>query len=719
MSRRTMPRRSAAAKMQPTLCAAATALLFGAAHAQTATPAQTAATPVATTLPEVRVSAPGGTPYQTTRAASPKFTAPLLDTPKTVMVVPREIIEERGASSLTDILRTAPGVTLGSGEGGTPVGDRPFIRGYEASTDIMIDGLRDVGRFTHEAFNLESVEIVKGPGSAYSGRGATGGSINLVTKTPKAETFASGSIGIGTDDAFRATVDGNWAGENAAFRLNAMAHTADVPGRNGPDAERWGVAPSLTLGLNGPTRATLSYYALRSDETPDLGHPFDTINNTGRPVIVPRDNYYGSTQRDFRKNDADLATIDIEHTFEQGLTLRNITRYGSTLNQYVMSRPTIHPASGMVNRDVRTRNSVTTSLINQTDLSGKFTTGAIRHSFAAGLEFSREEIKTGTAAAGAMPRVNLQHPNANDAYTGVNSFGPRNTLANRTKTRALYLLDTMHLSDRWDLNLGARLDDYNVTNGTLSSDSTIFNYQAGVVYKPAPNGSVYLTYSTSSNPSGETLGQSGGADGAAGGGLSVGNANLDPERNRSIELGTKWDVLNEKLSLTAAVFRTEKKNQRAENALGDIELIGKSRATGFELGFAGEVTPAWSIYGGYTYLNPKLLADGVGGNAGKQLKYIAKQSFSLWTTYKITPAFTIGGGAYYMSNRFANDENTLVLPSYWRFDAMASYRLNKHFDVRLNLNNLADKTIYDGSHVGLFANVAPGRSAMLTANWKF
>ncbi|HVL08371.1 MAG TPA: TonB-dependent receptor, partial [Burkholderiaceae bacterium] len=183
--------------------------------------------------------------------------------------------------------------------------------------------------------------------------------------------------------------------------------------------------------------------------------------------------------------------------------------------------------------------------------------------------------------------------------------------------------------------------------------------------------------------------------------------------------GTKWDVLDEQLSLTAAVFRTEKKNQRAENALGDIELIGKSRATGIELGFSGQVTPQWGVFGGYTYLNPKLLADGAGGNAGKQLKYVAKQSFSLWTTYKITPAFTIGGGAFYMSNRFANDANTLVLPSYWRFDAMASYRFNKHFDVRLNVNNLADKTIYDGSHVGLFANVAPGRSAMLTANWKF
>ncbi|TMS57287.1 TonB-dependent siderophore receptor [Imbroritus primus] len=719
MSRRNTPRGGAAFKVQPTLFAAAAALVFGAAHAQTAAPAQAAGSQAATTLPEVQVRAPGDTPYQTPRASSPKFTAPLLDTPKTVTVIPQEIIEERGAASLTDILRTVPGVTLGSGEGGTPVGDRPFIRGYEASTDIMIDGMRDVGRFTHEAFNLESVEIVKGPGSAYSGRGATGGSINLVTKTPKAETFAAGSVGVGTDNAFRTTVDGNWAGENAAFRLNAMAHKADVAGRNGPDVERWGIAPSLTLGLNGPTRATLSYYALRSDETPDLGHPFDTINNTGRPVVVNGENFYGSTTRDFRKNEADLATVEIEHSFSQGLKLRNITRYGSTLNQYVMTRPTIHVPTGMVNRDARTRNSVTTSLINQTDLSGSFTTGTIRHSFAAGVEFSREEIKTGTAAAGAIPRVDLQNPDPNGPYTGVTSFGPRNTLANRTKTRALYATDTMHLSDKWDVNVGLRLDDYNVTNGTLTNDSTIFNYQAGVVYKPAPNGSVYLTYSTSSNPSGETLGQSGGADGAAGGGLSAGNANLDPERNRSIELGTKWDVLDEQLSLTAAVFRTEKKNQRAENALGDIELIGKSRATGIELGFSGQVTPQWGVFGGYTYLNPKLLADGAGGNAGKQLKYVAKQSFSLWTTYKITPAFTIGGGAFYMSNRFANDANTLVLPSYWRFDAMASYRFNKHFDVRLNVNNLADKTIYDGSHVGLFANVAPGRSAMLTANWKF
>ncbi len=680
------------------------------------------------TLPEVQVTGQAIAPaYAPERSANPKLTAPLLDTPKSVTIIPQALIQERGANSLADVLRTTPGVTMGSGEGGTPMGDRPFIRGYEASTDIAIDCVRDLGRFTHEAFNVEQVEIVKGPGSAYSGRGATGGSINLMSKRPQNENFIRGSVGLGLDSYRRGTLDINQlVGDNAAVRLNAMKHQMDVPGRDAVDQDRWGLAPSVTFGIHSATQLTLAYYGLRADDVPDLGHPFDTglAGARGEPVNVDRNNFYGVAGRDARSNHVDLGTIQLDHDFGNGLKLRNLTRYGQSTVKYIMSRPTIHAASGMVNRDWRASNKRNNTVANQTDLSGAFKLGGTQNQFVVGVELSRDQIKNGdTGTTSNVGRTDLANPNPYDpAYSGtrISDFGGNYVLANKTTTQALYAFNTTKFTEQWELNTGLRFDRYKVSDGELARTDNLLNYQVGVVYKPAPNGSVYLAYGTSSNPSGETTGQSGGADGAAGGGLGGTRANLKPEKNRSIELGTKWSVLDNRLQLTAAIFRTQKTNQRANDPVtGDVALIGNNRTQGLELGIAGNITPAWSIYGGYTFLDPKLTDDGAGDNDGKRLKFIAKNSFSVWSSYKITPAITLGGGANYMSQRWMNDANTLGVPSYWRFDAMASYAVNKNVNLRLNVNNLTNKLIYEGSHVGLFANVAPGRSVTLTADFAF
>jgi catecholate siderophore receptor len=191
----------------------------------------------------------------------------LLDTPRTVTVVTQKQMEERGQNSVTEVLRTTPGISLGSGEGGTPMGDRPFIRGFEASTDMMVDGVRNLGRSSYESFALESIEISKGPGGAYSGRGSTGGSINMVSKTPQMQNFVNLSGTIGTDATKRTTFDGNHYFDNGVgVRLNAMWHDADVAGRDEVFQKRWGIAPSISFGMDGPTKATLSYYYLKTDE---------------------------------------------------------------------------------------------------------------------------------------------------------------------------------------------------------------------------------------------------------------------------------------------------------------------------------------------------------------------------------------------------------------------------------------------------------------------
>lgn len=666
--------------------------------------------------------------FKVDAASSPKFTAPLRDTPKSVTIINEALIKERGATSLADVLRTTPGITLGAGEGGTPLGDRPFIRGFEASTDIQIDGLRDLGRMSHEAFNIETVEIVKGPGSAYSGRGSTGGSINLVSKAAKAEDFIAGSFTLGTDQLRRTTIDVNQYlnEQDIAFRLNAMKHEADTPGRDHVEVSRWGIAPTITWGLQGPTRVTASYYHLQSDDIPDQGHPVSLITN--KPANVDRDNFYGLVDRDFRETSADLATLTLEHDFNEHLNVRNTLRGGRTMQNYVMSRPVFanvgQEQSGLVSRGFRPRNVVNTSLINQTDLFGTFTTGAIKHTYAAGVEVSRETITDKDKYTGNNGRPgDLYDPNPHDGGWTLLPGSGATTGKFQTDTRSLYVFDTLGLHEQWDLNLGLRYDDYDVKNrvaGGAESSSELWNYQVGIVFKPRPNGSIYLSYGTSSNPSGENT-QSGGADGAGAGNLNGNKANLDPEKSRSLELGTKWDVFNEQMSLTAAVFRTEKTNARVTDPIsGLVALDGDQRVTGFELGATGRITEAWAVWGGYTYLDAEVVkAGGNRANDGNQSKFIAPNSFSLWTSYDIDARWTVGGGANYMDERYMNDANTITVDDYWRYDAMVGYKVNKNLDLQLNILNLTDETIYDASHVGLFATVAPGRSAELTANFRF
>jgi catecholate siderophore receptor len=244
--------------------------------AQSAPPAATSSETTSSSIVLDPVTVVGDRPvgYKVDRSASDKFTAPLLDTPKTVTVIPEEVIEQRGATSLEEVFRTTPGITLGAGEGGTPGADRPLIRGFNAESNIYIDGMRDTGAQTRGTFNLEQVEIVKGPGSAFAGRGSTGGSINLVTKTPKAESFVEGSVTLGTDQTKRATVDANYAvNENVAVRLNVLGHDGEVAGRDSVEVSQYGFAPSISVGLNGPTRGTLALSHFQTDDTPDYGIP--------------------------------------------------------------------------------------------------------------------------------------------------------------------------------------------------------------------------------------------------------------------------------------------------------------------------------------------------------------------------------------------------------------------------------------------------------------
>ncbi|AUG00304.1 TonB-dependent siderophore receptor [Pseudomonas sp. 09C 129] len=695
------------------------------------------------------------TSYQVEKASSQKYTAPLVNTPRSVTVVPQQVLKDTAATSLQDALRTVPGITFGAGEGGNPQGDRPFIRGFDAQGDTYLDGVRDTGGQSREIFDIESIEVSKGPNSSFGGRGSAGGSLNLVSKTPKQQDFLNGGFTYGSDQTRRYVLDVNRQFlDSAAFRLNLMSHEQNVAGRDAVNYDRWGVAPSLTFGLGTPTRVNFSYYHMESDDLPDSGIPYgySSANATAHKHDKPTDggdsdNFYGLKDRDFRKTRADISTVSIEHDLNDNMTLKNTLRHGNTGQDYILTQPDDSKFNvnkyGTVWRRANSRVSTTETTTNQTDLFGEFQALGFKHTYSTGLEFTGEETRVssyniaGNTAKvcnpGSIPScTSLSNPNPDDAWTGDIS---RNYYGTNTKatSRAAYVFDTIELDPQWLLNVGLRYDTFDTVANTdtatgrtkIKDDSQFWNWQAGLVWKPTDNGSVYASYATSASPAGGLVGE--GADGNP---LSAGASvsDLQPEETVNYELGTKWDVFNDRLSLTAAVFRTEKKNTRILVDALTYQNAGESRVDGLELSASGKITDKWQVFAGYSYLKSELVDAGLNGrngvvsagsNKGNEMPNTPKNSFSLWTTYEVLPKLTVGGGAFYVDEVYGDAGNTVYVPSYTRYDAMASYKLSKNVDLQLNVQNLTDKTYYDKAYSAHFANQAAGRTALFTTNFHF
>jgi len=585
-------------------------------------------------------------------------------------------------------------------------------------------------------------------------RGGTGGGINLHTKTPKAYDFAAVNLGAGNADQWSTTIDGNLAlSEHIAVRLNLMRMGGKTPGRDWVGIDRTGIAPSLAFGLGTPTRLTLQYALSRNEDTPDQGFPFSNTAHPdiNRPVELDRNTFYGRRHADFRNSWSRMGTVSFEHDFNEDIRLRNITRHSRTLNSYLMGRPTYpggntNPVSGgcpagspapacapwhpdaVYVSGTRSRWRGSEALANQTDLSGTLETGSVTHNFTTGLEFTQDRLYNRSMSIDGLPgseRDSLWNPQVpNRHYDLTISYGDK-TRAAEIDTRSLYLFDTMTLSEQFLVNTGLRFEKYKVTDpgNKLQRKDDLFNYQLGLVWKPASNGSIYLNYSTSSNPAGENIAQGGGADGVAGAtGLTNGRNGLKPEKTRSIELGSKWDVMNENLSLTAALFETRKTDARSTDPVsGLITLDGDNRVRGVELGASGSITSSWDVWAGYTWMDHEMTRyrSGSSDYSGNHMKFIPEHSASLWSTYMPTPQLAVGGGATFQGMRYADDGNRYELPSYLRLDLMARYQFNQNFSLQFNANNLTDTELYDSSHVGAFYNVGPGRSYMLTLNYRY
>lgn len=689
----------------------------------------------------IRSAGEAANSYTVSEGAASTLTAPLLDTARTVRVITQRQIEERGATSVEDVLRTTPGVTLGSGEGGTPFGTRPYIRGFEAAFSMAVDGVRTRGRTTYESFNVDTVEVNMGSDGVTAGAGAAAGSINITSKEPiEGETFQNVSASAGNAAHKRLTYDGNFAiNDDLTARLNLLWQDSGVPGSNHVEDDKWGIAPALSWRVGEASKLTFKMQHVESSGTPGARMPFanatwnansslpgwtdygsGTPDDPWRPLEhLDRDNFYGVLGRDFREAKNSSVNLRFEHEFSGNFRMASTFSWIETETQMAIMRPAVSVVGGefVVNRNgnggVRYSNRGTNTATFNTNFTGDFDLGGVEHSVAFGFELARDRVANGeTPIAVTSPDgTPLFAPNPRDPFVLSGSFGPLGTPVT-TESKALYLFDTVTLNDRWMLNGGVRVEDFEIDDGELTWGDTLTDYQLGVMYKPVPNATIYASVNTTSSPPGACANQGGSNCGSES--LGDGQENTEAEKTRNYELGAKWDLYGGDLSLTAALYKTEKDNARIEDPdTGDWINTGNSKGQGVDLGVAGRLTDRWSILAGYTYLDAE--------SADNGLKPIntAEHTFAIWSTFEVNDKLTIGGGTNYVSQKYVNPDNTYAVPAYWRVDAMAAYHLSETAVLQVNVNNLFDETYYDSSHVGSFATLQPGRSITAKLNVRF
>jgi catecholate siderophore receptor len=689
--------------------------------------------------------------YNPERLQSPKVTQPLRDVAQTVTVIPAEVMKEQAASNLRDVLRNVPGISMQAGEGGGgPAGDNLAIRGFAARSDIFVDGMRDTssGGYSRDPFNFEQVEVTKGPSSASTGRGSTGGSINIVTKTPHLGNSYGGTLSGGTDNYLRGTFDLNqeFAG-CGAFRLNGVYHDQDIPGRDGVENERWGIAPSIAWGLGTDTRFTLSYMHLDQENTPDYGIPWvaRTSTNPQLPPGIPPvdyDRWYGNPIRDYEKVQTDLLTGTFEHDFNEKLKLRSTLRYGRNDRDSIYTAPRFASVntSTVLNQQFQSREQIDDALFSQTDLRYDFDTGTVEHNMVGGMEIGREtsrvygrgNFEPGTMTPAPTPTIDLITGEFIVPFTGIIR---RNGAITDTvsDTLAFYLFDTATINEHWEITGGLRWDNYDVdyygrTADTatatgvatpLSRDDSMLSGRGAITFKPCEEGSIYLAYGTSFNPATENLSYIAPPSGTNNT-LSLFQA--DPEENETIELGAKWEFFDEKLLLTGAIFRTEKTNARTQDPTDStiVTLTGKQVVEGFEAGFTGSITENWRVIGGYTYLSSEVTKSGVAAEIGSEISNTPENSFSLWTVYDLPKGISVGVGTQYVGSRYNNNNVTTrqEAPDFTIVNAMASYAMNENVTFQLNVDNLFDEDYIDRVGGGHFVP-GQGRSAILSATLNF
>ncbi|WP_455843848.1 catecholate siderophore receptor Fiu [Pantoea agglomerans] len=708
--------------------------------------------------------------YAPNASADPKFNRPLVDTTRTMTVIPDQVIKDQGVTNLTDALKNVPGVgAFYAGENGSSsTGDAVYMRGIDTSNSIYVDGIRDIGSVTRDTFNTQQVEVIKGPSGTDYGRSAPSGSINMISKQPRLDTGLDASVSVGSAWMRRGTLDYNQAiNDNAAFRLNLMGEKTHDAARDNVQNERYGVAPSLALGLDTSTRLYLNYLHVHQNNTPDGGIPTiglpgysapnaatSALNNSGK---VATSNYYG-TDSDFDKSTTDSATLRFEHDINDSTTIRNTTRWSRVKQEYlltaVMGGATniTAPNPNDVNswswsRLANTKDTSNRILSNQTNITSKFYTGSVGHDVSAGVEFTRENQTNYGVNAITPPSVNIYHPISSISVGGLDRNGAN---ANgQTDTAGIYAFDTLAITKSFELNGGIRLDNYHteydsatacggtgrgaltcpagvprntpVTTVDTAKSGNLVNWKAGALYRLTEQGNVYVNYAISQQPPGG----SSFALAAGGTGNSANRTDFKPQKAKSSEVGTKWQVLDKRLLLNAALFRTDIENEVTANDDGTYSQAGKKRVEGYELSATGNITPDWEVIAGYTMQHASVTeGDSVSQDGSSALAYTPKHAFTLWANYQATDAISVGAGARYVGSLRRGSDGAVGTPDhtegYWVADAKLGYKVNNNLDLQLNVYNLFD-TNYVASINKSGYRYHPGepRTFLLTANVHF
>ncbi|MBZ6379652.1 TonB-dependent siderophore receptor [Pacificimonas flava] len=685
--------------------------------------------------------------YSVPDIRSPKSTAPLIDTPRIVTVIPEEVLKDTASFSLQEALRTVPGITLGAGEGGVASADIPFIRGVDATGDVFVDGVRDIGSQTREVFALEAIEVAKGPSSAFGGRGTAAGAINLVSKVARAGDFAEVQATAGTEDFYRVTADVNQElGDSFAVRLVGMYQDAMIPGRDEVYDDRWGITPSVSFGVGEDVTATLDYYHLETDAMPDYGLPLTSRNQlpggVREPADVDPDNFYGLLARDFQETRVDAVTFQIDAQVSDNVVLSHITRYSNSRNNYIVTNPDDSAGNvqnGYVWRNTKSRNSLNEGIASNSNLSAVFETGGIEHSLSTGFEFTLSDstnrnysVETGSyrfnaddpdsgCNAQGLAEGNcapLANPDPSDPWTGsiTRSSSPSSASA---EDYSVYLFDTVTLTESLLLNGGIRWTKFNAEGSgcgrggcyNAENEADFVTWQAGAIFKPTGTTSLYASYGNSKTPPGTTVGE--GSDN-----LGSNNQLNEPQEYENYEIGAKAELFEGGLLLSGALFRVDRNNILQVDSDADVvtDIFDSARLQGVEVSVSGTAGPV-SLVVGYTYVDSEL-TDG-SANDGNRLPQTPEHNLAATLDWEVTPRFSIGGGAYGASEKFADGGNLVRADGYVRFDAHAAYEVSDYLGIRVNVQNISDERYIVKLRNPHFAVPAQGRQALVTLTGRF
>jgi catecholate siderophore receptor len=639
----------------------------------------------------------------------------LLDVPQTVTVLTRDRLDDQAMLSIADALRFVPGATTGQGEGHR---DQPTLRGNNSTSDFFVDGVRDDVQYYRDFYNVERLEILKGPNAMIFGRGGGGGVINRVTKTPEAETALRADAAIDSFGAWRIGADANAPlSDTVAVRLNAF-YEDGANHRQVYDLERWAINPTLGFDLGGKGNLVLGYEHASDDRIVDRGVP----SRGGAPIRGYRDTFFGDAEANRSTFNVDALSLAADYALTDTLTVRHRTRYGDFDKFYSNVFPaTAVDANGRFGIEAYTDGVQRENLFSQTDLVWETRTGSVDHILLGGVELGRQTTTSqrvngsfATASGGTTLRTSVALA---DPFTPPPaSFGaPLRSVGTRADIAAVFVQDQIKIGDHVEILAGLRYDRFSLdftnllNNAAYSRTDNLWSPRLGLVLKPVGNASLYASYSRSYLP------QSGDQFLA----LDASLANLEPERFENYEIGAKWDV-TPGLNLTAALYQLDRTNSRAPGAVaGTIELTGEQRSRGLELGANGQITKQWQLTAGFAWQDAEIRSTTSAAPAGRKVPLVPNIQASAWTRYDINDRFGLGLGVVHQASSFASISNTVVLPAYTRVDTAAFVRLADAVSLQLNIENLFNTGYFPTAHNDNNITTGGPRAARLTVRTQF